>query len=109
MAFSRKNLANIGGAGTGAPKVYSFVDTGSTLAQITTADYFLTAYDVLDVGDIIQALGSDGAATIRVSASSSTTVTTATATAAGFGGVAAFGPSAVTSITVVNGIVTAIA
>lgn len=109
MAFSRKNLAGNMGAGSGAPKVYSFVDSASTLAQITAADYFLTAHDVLDAGDIIQVLGSDGAATIRVSASSSTTVTTAVATAAGFGGVAAFGPAAVTSITIVNGIVTAIA
>jgi len=108
MAYTRTNLSGNLGAGSAAPKVFSYTDTASTLAQITTADYFLDAYDVLDVGDIIQVVGSDGAATISVTASSSTTVTVATATAAGFGGVATFGPSAVTSITVTNGIVTAI-
>lgn len=81
MAFSRDNLTNNGmGAGNGAPKVFSFVDTGSTKAQIATADYFLSAYDVFSVNDFILAAGSDGCVVLAVTAASSSTVTVEEAT-----------------------------
>lgn len=106
MAYDRTNLSGNLGAGSGAPRVYTFIDSASTVAQIDTDDYFLDAYDVLTAGDVIIATGSDSSKILVVSASSSTTVTTD-----GIGveaGVATFGPGAVTSITVTNGIVTAI-
>lgn len=83
MAFDRDNLTNNGmGAGNAAPKLFSFVDSGSTKAQIATADYFLTAYDVFTANDVILAAGSDGVCVLAVTAASSTTVTTEEATLA---------------------------
>ena len=70
------------GAGNAAPKLFSFVDTASTKAQIATADYFLSAYDVFSVNDAIIAAGSDGVCLLAVTAASSTTVTVEEATLA---------------------------
>lgn len=81
MAFDRTNLTNNGmGAGNAAPKVFSFVDTASTKAQIATADYFLGVYDLLSVNDFILAAGSDGCVVLAVTASTSSTVTVEEAT-----------------------------
>ena len=83
MAFARTNLyPTSAGAGAGTPKIYSFVDTASTKAQIATADYFLSAYDILAVNDFIMAAGSDGCVVLAVTASSSSTVTVEEATLA---------------------------
>lgn len=68
------------GAGNAAPKVFSFVDTGSTKAQIAAADYFLSAYDVFNTNDFILAAGSDGCVVLAVTAATSSTVTTEEAT-----------------------------
>jgi len=80
MAFNKKNLGGNLGAGSGCPNVYSFGDTASTKAQIAAADYFLDIYTVLNPGDGIYCLGSDGAVLLSVLLSSSTTVTTEEAT-----------------------------
>ena len=106
MAFDRTNLSGNLGAGSNAPKIFTFRDDASTIAQIATADYFLGVYSLLEAGDVIQATGSNGTTNVAVTASSSTTVTVADVVPSG--GVLTFGPSAVTSITVTNGIVTAI-
>lgn len=82
MAYSRQNLSGSIGAGSNAPKLFTFSDSASTKAQIATADYFLGAYDILAVGDGIYAYGSDGAVLLSVTASTSATVTVEEATLA---------------------------
>lgn len=82
MAFNKKNFGGNIGAGSGCPNIYSFGDTASTKAEIATADYFLDLYTILNVGDGIYCLGSDGAMLLAVTASSSTTVTVEEATLA---------------------------
>ena len=82
MAYDRKKLSGNIGAGSSALQLFTYQDTGSTKAQIATADYFLDAYDVLSVNDVIIAGGSDGAVVLAVTASSSTTVTVEEATLA---------------------------
>lgn len=76
MAFSKANLSGNIGAGSGAGKFFKFKDTASTKAQVAAADYFLSIYDVLKVGDAIMCTCSDGSIILFVTASSSTTVTT---------------------------------
>ena len=76
MAFDRKNLSGNIGAGSNAPKFYTFKDTASTKAQVAAADYFLDLYQILEVGDVILSVCSDGTIINVVTASSSTTVTT---------------------------------
>ena len=76
MAYDRTKLSGNLGAGSDAPKNFTYKDTGSTKAQIAAADYFLDAYDVLDVGDVIYTYGSDGGQFLSVTTSSDTAVTT---------------------------------
>lgn len=80
MAYSRKNLGGNIGAGSNAPKLFTFKDTATTKANIAAADYFLDLNDILAVGDGIYALGSDGAVLLSVTAVSASTVTTEEAT-----------------------------
>lgn len=82
MAFNRKNFSGNMGAGSGSLKIFTHQDTASTKAQIATADYFLSVYQLLSVNDIIIAGGSDGSVVLAVTASSSTTVTVEEATLA---------------------------
>lgn len=82
MAYDRTNLSGNIGAGSASLQLFTFQDTGSTKAQIAAADYFLDAYDVLSVNDVIIAGGSDGSVVLAVTASSSTTVTVEEATLA---------------------------
>lgn len=82
MAYSRKNLGGNIGAGSNAPKLFTFKDTATTKANIAAADYFLDLNDILAVGDGIYALGSDGAVLLAVTAVSASTVTTEEATLA---------------------------
>ena len=78
MAYSRTNLGKSPiGSGGSNPNIYSFVDTASTKAAIATADYFLSANDILEQGDAILARGSDGVVWLHVTASTATTVTVA--------------------------------
>lgn len=76
MAFDRTNLSGNIGAGSNAPKFYTFTDTASTKAQVAAADYFLSVYQSLEVGDALLCVCSDGTIILIVTASSSTTVTT---------------------------------
>lgn len=60
MAYSRENLQRIGPQNRGAPSLFSFVDSGSTLATIDGSGYFNDAADILKVGDFILVVGSNG-------------------------------------------------
>ena len=76
MAFDRTKLSGNMGAGSDAPKLMTFKDTASTKALVAAADYFLGVYQILNVGDVIVCVCSDGTNINIVTASSSTTVTT---------------------------------
>lgn len=76
MAFDRTNLSGNLGAGSNAPKFHTFKDSASTKAQVAAADYFLTAYQVLEAGDALLCNCSDGTIILIVTAATSTTVTT---------------------------------
>lgn len=80
MAFTRETLSGGIGAGSSAPKLYTY-STADAKATVIASDYFLGAYNILKAGDIIVVTfatgGSIGACTLVVTASSSTTVTTA--------------------------------
>lgn len=80
MAFNRENLSGGIGAGSSAPKLYTYT-TADAKATVIAADYFLGAYQILKAGDIIVATfangGSIGACTLVIASSTSTTVTTA--------------------------------
>lgn len=80
MAFTRETLSGGIGAGSSAPKLYTYA-TNDLEAAVVAADYFLGAYQILNAGDMILVSfdqdGTIGAAAITVTASSSTTVTTA--------------------------------
>ena len=77
MAFKREQLSGNMGVGSLAPTAFVYRDLGSTKAQIATADYFLEANQVLEVGDTIYAHGSNGGVNIHITASSAITVTVA--------------------------------
>jgi len=80
MAFDRTKFSGSMGGGSASLKIFTHQDTASTKAQIATADYFLTLYQILNVNDVIIAGGSDRSFVIAVTASSSTTVTVEEAT-----------------------------
>ena len=82
MAFDRTKFSGSMGGGSASLKIFTHQDTASTKAQIATADYFLTLYQILNVNDVIVAGGSDGSVVLAVTASSSTTVTVEEATLA---------------------------
>lgn len=102
MAYTQADLINLA-YGNGI-NLFRYSSTGDTLATVSAADYFLNAYRQLGVGDLVFIQASNDNGLFRVTASSSSSVTIATYPT----GVASFGPSAVTSITVRNGLVTAI-
>lgn len=77
MAFIRTDLSGNLGAGSNAPKLHTYKSTVDNKAAIVAADYFLTAYQILEVGDMIMLYGTNGGATVHVTASTSTTVTVA--------------------------------
>lgn len=108
MAFNRKNLSGGIGAGSNAPKLFTFVDSASTKAQVATADYFLTVTEILNAGDIILCGCSDGTTVAVVASATATTVTTeALETIGGVSG-SFVSDAAASTITVTNGIITAI-
>lgn len=76
MAFSKTNFSGSVGGGSGAIKLYVHKDTASTKAQVAAADYFLSIYDSLNVGDAIVSTCSDGSIINFVTAATSATVTT---------------------------------
>ena len=76
MAFEREFISGNVGAGSYAPKFFSYKTATDSKATVAGADYFLTGYDVLDADDAILAVCSDGMIVLRVLVSNSTTVTT---------------------------------
>lgn len=66
-----------------APNLFIYGSPGDAVATIEAADYFLSMYKDLSVGDVIIVNGSDASIILIVTASSSTTVTTSTFTPAG--------------------------
>lgn len=80
MAFSAANLSLV--AVGGQQKMYMYYTTDA-IATVETAAYFLSAYQRLNVGDIITYVTDTGAKinTAVVTASSASTVTTATTSA----------------------------
>lgn len=74
-----------GGSSTvlNAPNVFVYGSPNDALATIAAADYFLSMYASLRVGDIIIVNGTDGSNMYIVTASSSTTVTTSSFTVSG--------------------------
>lgn len=76
MAFSKLNFSGSIGGGSGAIKLFVHKDTASTKAQVAAADYFLSIYDSLNVGDCIISTCSDGSNINFVTAATATTVTT---------------------------------
>jgi hypothetical protein len=70
MAYSRENLQRIGPQNRGAPSLFTFVDTASTLAQIDGSGYFNDAADILIVGDFLLIRASNGQGVSYVSANS---------------------------------------
>lgn len=60
MAYSRANLQRIGPQNRNGPSLFSFADSGSTLAAIDASGFFNDAADILKVGDFILVAGSNG-------------------------------------------------
>lgn len=76
MAFSKLNFSGSIGGGSGAIKLFVHKDTASTKAEVAAADYFLSIYDSLNVGDGIISTCSDGSIINFVTEATSVTVTT---------------------------------
>jgi hypothetical protein len=77
MAFDRKNLSGNMGAGSGAPKLFTYGTSADAKAAIIASGYFNDATDVLSKGDIILAYGTDATVALTVtSATGAATVTT---------------------------------
>lgn len=87
-----------GGSSTvlNAPNVFVYGSPNDTLATISAANYFLSMYASLDVGDIIIVNGTDGSNMYVVATSSSTSVTVNSFTPAGSVGTANIQNNAVT-------------
>lgn len=60
MAYARANLQRIGPQNRNGPSLFSFADSGSTLATIDGSGYFNDAADILKVGDFLLVVGSNG-------------------------------------------------
>tara|TARA_A200000159_G_C7324331_1_gene340246 strand:- start:425 stop:703 length:279 start_codon:yes stop_codon:yes gene_type:complete len=78
MAINKNKLVLISQNGVpGAPKIWIYT-TADTVATVNTADYFLTANDILSVNDMIFVVSSTGGTPVHtiniVNAVSSTTV-----------------------------------
>jgi hypothetical protein len=109
MAFDRTNLSTSSiGQGGGTPGLLTYVTTADAKATVAAADYFLGAYDVITAKDVILCNCSDGAVIAVITASSSSTVTSeALETIGGVSG-SFISDAAASTITVTNGIITAI-
>lgn len=59
MAFNRDNLARIGSANTNANALWIY-NTADTIADVNTADYFLSAINEIRLNDIIFVVSSTG-------------------------------------------------
>ena len=76
MAFERTKLSGNLGAGSDAPKLFTY-KSADNKAAIIASGYFNGATDILDKGDIILATGSDATVALAVtSVKGAATVTT---------------------------------
>lgn len=76
MAFALAGLARISASGnTAAPTIWSYASTGEAKATIIAANYFVTVYNKLAVGDFVFIRGSDGYTVVTVTTSTSTGLT----------------------------------
>lgn len=78
MALLKKNLVLVNQSGVpGSPKLWIY-NTTDTIATVNTADYFLTANDILSVNDTMLVISSTGGTPVHsfviVNAVSSSTV-----------------------------------
>lgn len=60
MAFSLANLQRVGPQNSGAPVLWTFIDSASTLAQIDGSGYMNAAAGFVQAGDWIFANASNG-------------------------------------------------
>lgn len=81
----QETVTPFGGSPTvlNAPNQFSYGSPNDTVAQISAANYFLSIYPVLNVGDWIFVNGTDGSTILIVATSSSAGVTTAGFAASG--------------------------
>jgi hypothetical protein len=81
MTFSLVNFDKLSAeANTNVRRLYAYTNLSDALATIIAADYFLSIYASLSIGDEIFVYGSDGYGTYVVTASTSSTVTVAALT-----------------------------
>jgi len=78
MAIDKNDLVLVNQSGVpGSPKIWMY-NTADTIATVNTADYFLTANDILTTNDIIFVVSSTGGTPVHsiviVNAASSSTV-----------------------------------
>jgi len=59
MAFQRTELARLGGVNTDAGVLWMY-KTADTIADVNTADYFLTAINEISLNDVIIVVSSTG-------------------------------------------------
>lgn len=59
MAFARSGLAKIASCAGDAPSIFAYT-TADTIADVNTADYFLSAINEINLGDIIFVYSSTG-------------------------------------------------
>ena len=78
MAFSFQTF-NVIGAGKNAPQLCMYKSTGETVATISGSGYFNGLNKTLATGDLIYAVGSNGARLLAVTVSAAGVVTTAAA------------------------------
>ena len=69
MAFTRKNLSNVGGGGNNAPIMFTYTSPDAKAATIASG-YFNTATGILSKGDMIFCYCTDGAVVASVSSTS---------------------------------------
>lgn len=81
----QETVVPFGGSSTvlNAPNAFIYGSPNDTVAQISAADYFLTQYASLNVGDWIYVNGTDGSTILIIVTSSSAGVTTAGFAASG--------------------------
>lgn len=77
MAFSRDGLSKIGGQNSDAFAVWAY-KTADTIATVNTADYFLSAINEINLGDMILVYSSTGGTPVMtiayVNANNGTTI-----------------------------------
>ena len=74
MSFDRTKMSGNMGSGSDVPNMYTITSSDNKAAVIAD-DYFLTAYQILNAGDVLIISASDATVMVKVLVSSSSTVT----------------------------------